>query len=65
MSATPKTMTRAISVAMVEDAPTAREGLVLLVGGRAGFDVVARHASVEEALGKMCPPVVDGPAALA
>ena len=39
----------AISVAIIEDQPTAREGLVILVGGTPGFSVVGSYGSIEDA----------------
>jgi DNA-binding NarL/FixJ family response regulator len=41
-------MTR-IKVAIVEDQPTAREDLEILVSGTPGFAVVGRYGSIEEA----------------
>jgi DNA-binding NarL/FixJ family response regulator len=42
-----------ITVAIIEDQPTAREGLVILVGNTPGFAVVGRYGSIEEAEGEV------------
>jgi DNA-binding NarL/FixJ family response regulator len=43
----------AITVAIIEDQPRAREGLAILVGGTPLFTVVGRYGSIEEADGEI------------
>jgi DNA-binding NarL/FixJ family response regulator len=54
-----RTPTRVIGVTIVEDQPTLREGLAVLIGGTPGFQVVGRHYSMEEALAALRPPLPD------
>ena len=65
MSSTPATpptsLPDPIKVAIIEDQPTIREGLAVLIGGTDGFRCTGSYESMEEALKKIRPHAEDAP----
>jgi DNA-binding NarL/FixJ family response regulator len=50
---------RTIRVAIVEDVPDVREGLMALINGSAGFDCQSGYRTMEDALAQLDPAAVD------